>query len=541
MAGLCAVALLGCYRGEADSSGLSGGDHDGGDEIPAELEPAPATLRLLLTRQYVGAVRDLLGPEAAAVAAPPADVAINGFDAVGASQLALGDTAIDAYEESARAVAGAAAQAGTLNQWLACDPASSGELPCLRQVAESLGRRAWRRPLREDEIERYAAVGAAAAADLGFDEGLREMTAALLQSPYFIYQVELGEPDPGDPTRRRLTPYELAARMSFFLVDSVPDAELLDDAESGMLASSEGIREAAWRLLEQPQARVSVGDFFGEVWRLRNLPGLPKDQAAFPQWTPQLAASMRLESLSLIEDIVWERDADFREVFTADHAFVDARLAFHYGLPNAAQLGDTHTRVELEGIDKRGGLFGQAGFQALLSHISSTSPTLRGKFVLENILCRSVPPPPPGVVTDLPPTDGAQTVRERLEIHMDVPTCRGCHQLMDPIGFGLENYDGIGRFRTEENGATIDPNAELDGMPFDGAASLGAIVGQSPGTTNCLVRNLYRHATGHIEGDGEQVVIDQLEDVFIESGHRLPDLLVEIVANPAFAVVAEPE
>lgn len=540
------LAMGGCYRGDPSEGMTAGlgedGDGDGGDEIPAELEPAPAALRLLLQRQYVNAIRDLLGEEAAAVAAPPPNFALNGFDSVGASQQALSDAEIDAFEQSARAVTEAAAAAGRIDSWLACDPNTSGQDACMQQVVSSFGRMAWRRPLTDDEITRYAAVGTAAAADLGsFDRGMQEAIAAMLQSPYFIYQVEIGEPDPDDPARRRLTAYELATRMSFFLVDTVPDAELLADAEAGLLADSDGIREAAWRLLERPEARRSLGDFFGEVWRLRDLPDLPKDLGTFPQWTPTLAESMRLETMALVEDIVWEQDADFREVFTADYTFANAQLGFHYGLPGAAELSDVPSRVTLAGHDKRAGLFGHAGFQALLGHVSTTSPTLRGKFVLENILCRTVPPPPPGVVTDLPDTGEARTMRERLEIHMSEPTCSGCHSMMDPIGFGLENYDSIGRFRTEENGYPIDSSAELDGTPFDGAAGLGQIVAETPGTASCLVRNLYRHATGHIETEGEQVAVEALEESFVESGHHMQDLMIEIVASPAFRVVAEPE
>lgn len=543
------MLVLGCYNGleggRDGSAGLDGGDSetgDGGDEIPAELEPAPASLRLLLQRQYVGAIEDLLGPEAAAVATPPENHAINGFDAVGASQLALGDQEIDAYEQSARAVVEAAVAAGTISQWLACDPASQGDEACMMQVADSFGRRAWRRPLTDDERQRYATVGTTAAASVGsFDHGVQEVVAALLQSPHFLYQVEVGEPDPDDPSLRRLTQYELASRMSFFLVDTVPDAELLDEAEAGLLATADGLRDAALRLLERPRAHDSLSEFFGEAWRLRNLDGLPKDLATFPQWTPELAAAMRLETLALVEDVAWERDADFREVFTADYTFANARLGFHYGLPGAAELSDEHTRVTLDGLDKRGGVFGHASFQSLLGHVSSTSPTLRGKFVLENILCRTVPPPPPGVVTDLPVGDGTETMRERLAQHQEDPSCSGCHTLMDPIGFGLENYDGIGQFRTEDNGSPIDASAQIDGQSFEGAAGLGALVAESPDAASCLVRNVYRDATGHVETPGEEVAIVALEDAFIESGYRMQTLLVEIVASPAFRVVAEPE
>lgn len=541
--GLGWALLLGCGADPAaPMGGGTGQGDDGADEIPPELRPAPAALRRLLQRQYVNAVGDLLGPEAAQAAAPPHDVALNGFDAVGASQQALSDAQVDAYEDSARAVTAAAAAAGRLSSWLACDPATAGDRACLEQVVGSFGRLAWRRPLLDDEIDRYAALGTAAAADLGsFERGMAEAMAAMLQSPYFLYQVEIGQPDPADSTRRRLTPYELATRMSFFLLDTLPDAGLLADAEAGRLDDAEGIREVAWALLERPQATRSLGELLGEVWRLRDLSSLPKDLGAFPQWTPALAESMRLETMALIEDLVWEQDADFREVFTADYSFVNAQLAFHYGLPGAAELGEVPTRVTLAGHDGRGGLFGHASFQSLLAHVSSTSPTLRGKFVLENILCRTVPPPPPGVVTDLPDTGQAQTMRERLELHMSDPSCRGCHQMMDPIGFGLESYDGIGRFRTEDNGFSIDASGQLDGTPFVGAAGLGALVSESVGASHCLVRNLYRHATGHIETEGEQIAVDAIEASFVESGYRMQDLMVEIVASPAFRVVAQPE
>ena len=543
------MLLGGCYHGIEPGQGLDpegedaeGDDDAGTDEVPAELEPAPAALRLLLQRQHVNAVRDLLGDEAAAAATPPPNIALNGFDAVGASQQALSDAEVDAFEQSARSVVAAAAGADQLGTWLACDPAVMGDAACMEQVVGSFGRMAWRRPLVDEEVQRYAQVGTAAATDYGsFDQGMQEVMAAMLQSTHFLYQVEIGEPDPEDASRRRLTPYELAARLSFFLLDTTPDAELLADAEAGLLDDADGIAEAAWRLLERPGARDSLGQFFSEIWRLRNLPSLPKDLGTFPRWSPELADAMRVETLALIDDLVWEQEADFREVFTADYTFVNAQLGYHYGLPQAASLGEDFTRVELGGHDGRAGLFGQASFASLLSHVSSTSPTLRGKFVLENILCRTVPPPPPGVVTDLPPTDDATTMRERLEIHMSEPTCRGCHAMMDPIGFGLENYDGIGAFRTEDNGYPIDSSAEIDGEPFEGAAGLGKAVAEIPGTAGCLVRNMYRHATGHIETPGEASSINTLQDSFIESGYRMQDLMVEIVASPAFRLVAEPE
>lgn len=550
--GFAVAAMLattpGCYEGIDPDFALSGGDADGdgdgdgGGAVPAEFEPAPVALRLLLSRQHQHAIADLLGEEAAAAASPPPNFALNGFDTVGASQQALSDAEVDAFERSARAVAIAAWQAGTLLPWVECDPQVIGEPACLRQFTESFGRVAWRRPLTDEEIERYTAVGTAAANDLGgFELGLRELTAAMLQSPHFIYQVEVGEPDPDDPDRRRLTAHELAARISLFVVDTIPDAELRADAEAGLLQTTEGIVAATERLLARAEAKGAMRAFFSELWRLRELATRSKDATTFPQWSPQLGAAMQEETLALVDDLVWARDADFMEVFTADYTFANDQLGYHYGLPEAASLGANHQRVELSGHQKRGGLFGHASFQTLLAHVSTTSPTLRGKFVLETILCRVVHPPPPGVVTNLPDTSEAKTMRERLEAHMQDPTCAGCHSILDPIGFGLENYDAIGSFRTTENGYPIDATSSMEGAAFEGAAQLGAVVAERDSSAQCLTRNLFRHATGHIETEGEEVAIEQLERAFADSGHRMQDLVLAIVASPAFRLAAHPE
>lgn len=566
---LTTTGLVGCYSGlggeqsassptatnptaPGDPTGdpggdLTEGDPTGGDPTEgteAEFDPAPARLRLLLARQYHSSVAYLLGDAAADATTPPTDAALNGFEAIGAAQLALGDAAVDAYEKSALAAADiAVGDPAKLAPYLPCAPTGPEDIDCHRQFVGNFGRVAWRRTLKPEEVERYTAVAQNAALDLGdFDAGVKFAIAGLLQSPNFLYQVEVGEPDPNAPGERLLTGVELATRMSFFLLDTAPTRELLDLAESGGLDTPEEVRDVASTMVEVPAARAALGNFFAEVLRLRALESLPKDPVTYPAWSPGLGGAMRQEALLLIEDIAFARDADFREFLDAPYTFVNGPLAALYGLiDDPALLGDAWQRFDLPASTKRGGLLGQGGFLAAYAHLSSTSPTLRGKFVREVLMCQGMPAPPPDVVTDLPMGD-YKTMRERLMIHQTDPACAGCHTLMDPIGLGLENFDGIGVFRLVENGVTLDTQSEIFGLgSFDGARELGTLLRDAPEVTHCLVRNLFRHATGHLETVGEKPALDDLDDAFAADGFRMKPLLVELVASPAFLRVGTPE
>lgn len=554
---LCSALLpVGCYdgldgRGNADGAEGGSGDEeasadgsgsDGGDDggVDADYEPAPVRLRLLLARQYVRSVRDLLGEASSLAVTPPADVAINGFDAVGASQLSLSDAKVDAFEASARAAA-AAADDAMIAAHHTCVPTGAGDEACLREFVGSFGRLAFRRTLITEELDSYTGLGLAAATDLGaFDEGVRTVVAAMLQSPNFLYQVEVGEP--GDTEgHRRLTGLEMATRLSFFLRDSTPDAALLDLAEAGALDDAQGVRDAAAALVDSTDARLALADFSAELFRIRELATVPKDPTVFPTFTPGLAEAMGAETRALVGHLAFDADADFRDLFDADYTFVDAQLAAHYGLPDPGQYGATFTQVTLPPEQLRGGIFGHAGLMSVLGHVTTTSPTYRGKFIRQQVLCQDIPAPPVGVDTTLPPADEYATMRERLEAHMADPSCAACHRLMDPMGLGLENYDGIGSFRTLENGVTIDATADVDGQPFVGAGPLGAILKDHPDTMGCFVRNLFRHATGHIELPTEMVEIEELTAAFAAGDYRMRAFLIEFVASPAFRVVGDPE
>jgi hypothetical protein len=527
----------------APTTSASDGDTD--DEPADVFEPAPVRLRLLLARHYHNAIRDLLGEAAAAQASPPVDTALNGFEAIAAAQVSLGDAAVELYEKSGRAVAAEAMKdPARIADLLGCTPTGPDDVACHRQFVTRFGRLAWRRSLTVEEIDLYTGVASNAALELGnFDAGVESAIATFLQSPFFLYQVEVGDPDPDHPGTRILSSVEMATRLSFFLLDTTPTAEILTLAEDGGLATPEQVRAVAEVMVEVPAARLALGNFYAEVLRLRTIEALAKDPATFPSFSPALAAAMRQETLALIDDVAFTADGDFRDILDAPYTFANGPLAFHYGLvPDPAALGDVWQRFDLPVDGKRGGILGQAAFLSSYAHVSSSSPTLRGKFVREILMCQGMPAPPNDVVTELPEGVEYKTMRDRLQQHMTDPNCAGCHSLMDPIGLGLENFDGIGSFRLIENGVVLDTSETIMGLgDFDGARQLGTLLRDSPDVTRCLVRNLFRHATGHLELSSEKPALTAVDDGFEAAGYRMKDLLVDLVTSPAFLHVGTPE
>jgi uncharacterized membrane protein YgcG len=524
---LSVVGLVGC---------MSGGTPE--LEPPPQEEVAdapPPRFTRLLGRQYVATIEELLGPEAADAAAPPADVTHHGLDSIAAAENAVTALDVITYESSAWAVADAAS-ADRLDQLAGCVPAEPADHACMTSFVERLGRRAFRRPLESDELARYVDVGLTAADDASeFSEGERAVLAGALASPRFLYRVELGVAIEGDATRRRLDAYELASRMSFFLLDRGPSEALLDAAASGELDTSDGVRSAARAMLDDPRSRASTREFFAQILGLRRLDGTTKDASLFPAWSPALAGSMREETLRLVDDVVWERGVDVRELLTADYAFVDDVLATLYGLdaPPAP-----FAKVKLPASQGRRGILGEASILSVQAHVDGTSPTRRGKFVREALLCKPVPPPPPSVSTELPAAQG-KTKRERLEQHRTDPACSGCHGLTDPTGLALENFDGIGQYRATDAGEPIDPSGEIAGMgAFAGPTELADLLASSDEVPQCLAQQLYAYATAHEPGTGEAPAIDALGDDFAEGGYRFRELLVELVASEAFRTVS---
>jgi hypothetical protein len=421
-----------------------------------------------------------------------------------------------------------------------CDPAAITDEACARSFLQGFGRRAFRRPLDDEELGRYVSLAEDAATTLGdFHAGLEFAVAALLQSPNFLFRVEVGEPDPSDSSRLRYTGYEMASRLSFLFWNTTPDDVLLDAAEAGELVTTAGLVGQVARLLDDPRTRAAMSNFHAERLGIEGLEMITKDAELFPAMSPALASSMREDILRTLDYLAFEEPADFRSVFDTRVAFVDGALAGLYGLPAPASGIE---RAELPADELRLGLLGKAGLLAQNAHVTQTSPTLRGKFVRERVLCQSIPAPPNNVVTIIPePNPDAPTMRERLAAHREVASCAACHALMDPIGLAFENFDAIGRYRDTDDGHALDTSGDLDGATFADPKQLASLLRGLPEASDCLVRQLYRYAVAHVESAGEIPVIDALAQDFERSDYGFAELLSAVVQSDGFRYAAAQE
>lgn len=500
----------------------------GGTATPAaQFVPGPLPLRRLLARQYASAIGDLLGPAAQAAVTPPDDLSINGSTSIGAAQLAIAsEHQVDQYERSAFAAARAAIARTDKAALIGCTPASNADATCLDAFVERFGKKALRRPLTDGEKTAIIAVATQAGTKLNsFDGAIEFAIAALLQLPDFIYLVELGADQMG---ARKLTGYEMAARMSFFMLGTTPSDALLAAAESGQLDTGDGVRAHARTLLSSPRAKQAVEAFFDELLELPRLDDLAKDPALFPSYAPSLANAMRDETHRLLEAVVWEHHGSFGDALDAPFTFVNAELAGLYGLSGVT--GTSLSRVALPS-GPRAGLLGQGSFLSINAHVNATSPTLRGRFVRLMAMCQAIPPPPANVSTKFADDPNAKTARQRLAVHQADPACSGCHSLTDGLGLALENFDAIGRYRTTEEGVTIDPNSSdpLLGS-FGSPRELGQALKAQPSVAHCFTRHLFRAATGHLDTQGEQPSLEYVT----KAGTTTQDALVELVGSAAF-------
>ena len=530
MAGL--VGVLGCKSEPAPVA------DDTIERGPApEIEPASPALRRLTRSQYRNAVTDLFEAELYIPTNLEPDNEVEGLLSLGASTTSVSAYGVELYEDAAFLVAEQVIESD--DAWAAavpCTPSSSADADCAAEVMAGVATRAWRRPITDDELTRLTQLTVAVGADSAdFATGVMYGLAAILQSPHFLYRVEHGT---GDGTQRPLTDWELASRLSFLLWNSIPDDELLSAAAAGELQETAGLEVQARRLLSDDRARQGIRNLFTEVYHLYELDHLGKDPTVFQHASPDLGPAAREETLLVLEEIILDDDADFRTLFTTQRTWVDRRLAALYSV--AAPTDNGFGPVELPTAGRRRGLLGQASFLLSQSHPTSSSATKRGKFVRTTVLCQDIPAPPADVDTSIPEADATSpTLRERLETHLEDPTCAGCHNLTDPIGLGFENFDGIGRWRDTENGAVIDATGDLDGATFDDAWGIGAAVANHRSLSRCMTRHLYRYGTGRIEGDSEDALLDWLDLGFQASEYSFQDLLVDTILSDGFRTVGE--
>ncbi len=508
--------------------------------VPEVTSPEP-TLRKLTTSQYENSISDVLGAGLVMPTSLEPDTEIDGLYSVGAGQASVSPTGVVRYEDAAYLLAGQALGPDHRGMIMPCTPSGITDDACAEQAVAQIGRRAWRRALTAEEQARLVGIAGDAAAVLGdFHIGLGYAVAAILQSPNFLYRVELGVPDPELSGRRVLTGYELATRLSYFFWNTTPDEALLAAAESGELDTEEGLAAAAARLLADERAKEGVRNFFTEMLTLYALDTLSKDPLVFTHMSPEVGPSAREETLLTIEDLVFSQDGDYRDLFTTQKTFIDRKLAAIYNVRAPAPEGFGETELPEDG--GRRGLLGQAGFLALNAHAVSSSATLRGKFVREVLLCEAMPSPPANANTAIPEaTEEMPTLRDRVQVHLTDPSCSSCHRPMDLIGLGFENFDGLGGWRTTENGAAIDPSGELDGKAFADAWAMGALLREAPELTSCLTATMYRYAVGRSVGEGEEALTAWLDGDFARKGRSVQSLMLAIADSPGFRYVGELE
>lgn len=532
---LGAAALAGCIGNIGDSGGDGTsplGSDDGGMIPPAgspaclEASVGPGPLRRLTASELRATIADLVGADLITDPLQP-DSRVGEFRS-NADAPTQWTNALDLRAIAETVAAHVADDAGA---YLDCDVASLGgaddEAACVDAFLDDFGRRAFRRPLGGDERARYQAffAGVREDLDLGFVGATRMLVEAMLQSPGFAYHLERGDGDAatvGDG-RAPLTAWELASRLSYFLWGSMPDAELFDAAASGALLEDEALGAQIDRLLADERGQAHLRSFFSQWLALESVPSLLKSEEMFPEFDAELRASMQASTEALIADVLWSGDARLGTLLTSPTQFVDARLAELLEVPGT--FGDTLQAVEIEG-GRRPGILSHPSILAFTSHPDQTSPVHRGLFVRSRLLCDEPPPPPPELVVQPLPLDPTLTTRERLELTHVSPDCAGCHSLIDPVGFGMEKYDAIGRHRSIENGKPIDDSGTLSSTDVDGEfVGLGELVARLAGSaelSRCTEKQAMTFALGR-SVDGDEVCT--LGDALVEAAPADLDLL----------------
>ncbi|MBI4473124.1 MAG: DUF1592 domain-containing protein, partial [Acidobacteria bacterium] len=343
---------------------------------------------------------------------------------------------------------------------------------CAKTIVSTLARRAYRRPVTDVDLEGPLTFYRLGQADGGFEAGIEMALRAILVSPRFLFRIEEDPKGIRPGTVYRISDFELASRLSFFLWSSIPDDELLNVAAAGALRSPEILARQVRRLLADEKSNALVENFAGQWLQLRNLAAVSPFPRAFPEFDDNLRQAFRRET-ELFFSSIKDENRSVLDLFRANYTFLNERLAKHYGIPNV--YGSRFRRVELTEDNPRRGLLGHGSLLTVTSYATRTAPTLRGKWILENIL-GSPPPPPPA---NVPPLEENKTegkllsMRERLAQHRTNPSCSGCHQLMDPVGLSLENFDATGRWRIAEGNSPINAAGALtDGIEFEGVHGL---------------------------------------------------------------------
>ena len=424
-----------------------------------------------------------------------------------------------------------------------CRPATAkDEEPCARTILSTLGRLAFRRPVTDADIQPLLAFYRGGRRERDFEYGIEKALRAMLVSPDFLFRIEHDPAGSSPGSVYRIGDFELASRLSFFLWSSIPDTQLLDLAEKGRLKDTVVLQQQVRRMLGDPRSESLVANFAGQWLYLRSLAQVKPDPDAFPEFDESLRQSFQQETELFFQNILRE-DGSVMELLDANYTFLNQRLAEHYGIPRI--YGSQFRKVALTDPN-RGGLLGQGSILTVTSYPNRTSVVQRGKWILENLL-GAPPPPPPPEVPDLKPhgKDGKLlTMREQMEQHRTNAVCSSCHARMDPIGFALENYDGVGKWRSQDNGSAIDASGKLPGgVEFNGPAGLKKLLLASyrDDFVATVTEKLLTYALGRGLEYYDQPAVRGIARQAARDNYRMSELITAIVQSTPFQMRRTPE
>ena len=520
--------------GGTTTSGGDPGSGGGGTVACTTVDPGRVTIHRLNNLEFNNTVRDLLGDTTQPASKFPPDTGGANFDN-NADVLGMNPLLFESLESATDTLANAAVASGSpsLAKIVTCDPTKLGDTACATAVMTAFARRAWRRPPSSDELARLVAfVPLAKSNGDGFNKGIALAIKATLLSPNFMFRPEL-DPDPNATSPRLLNSYELASRLSYFLWSSMPDDTLAAAADANQLQDVASVQQQAARMLADPKASQLVTTMGGEWFGTYKMANVAPLATSFPGYDPALGAAMTQETTLFLQDF-FTGTASFLDALDAPWTYANARLAQHYGL--AAVTGTAFQKVSLAGTP-RAGLLMQGAMLTTTSFPTRTSPVKRGQWVLANILCTPPPSPPDNVPaldqTVVPP---GSSQRVQLDAHIANPACASCHKVMDPLGFALEHFDGIGHWRDMDGTAAIDATGQLpSGQKFDGAVQMVAALKQQAATiSDCVSQKMFAYSLGRDPGDADKCQLNQLSSQFATANYNLRSLIMQMVASDTF-------
>jgi len=543
-----AVGLHSAYGADAEVAPAASGESG-----------AQVSFVRLTTEEYRRTIRDVFGPTIRMV-----DNKVEpgfrdeGLLALGTRKLTVGSAELERDEELAQDIATQVVDPRRRATLVHCEPRSetAADDACAKSFISRVGLYLFRRPLTGEELARYVGTQNAAASRLkSFNAGLSAAVAQMLVDPEFLFRIERTvAPESlkkvkgavvAEGNAPMLDAYSRASRLSFFLWDAPPDAQLLEAARTGKILTQAGLNEQVERLLSSSRVEDGLRAFFVDMLGFDGFQTLTVDTNLYPRFTKNVQEDAQEQTLRTIVDQLLDKNKAYGDLFTTKETFLTPSLAALYGvpLPRSQELGGAVPWVPYTFAqdDPHVGILSQVSFLSLNSHPGRTSPTLRGKAVREKLLCQKVPPPPGNVdfsIVQDTNNPSFKTVRQRLTAHRKDAMCAGCHKITDPMGLSLENFDTASEYRTNEAGAPIDASGDLNGKPFNGLKELAQVLKDNPGTNACLISRAYSYGTERKPTELERKWLTDLQgELTKEGGVRWRDLMRRISLNPQFYTV----